>query len=150
MLIPLIVLVLSAPAALGFERPERGSAERKAMLDAIRPIAEWNLGPPVEFVVQDLMVEGSYGWASLLAQRPGGAAIALDQAPMVARDDMAEDLIDRVDGHPTLQVMLQKSGETWVAVNWAIGATDVWYAGEPYCAQWGWAIRAVTGPGPCP
>lgn len=146
----LLILSLPATTALGWESPARGSAQRKAMLDAIRPIAEWNLGAPVEFVVKDLMVEQQYGWANLLVQRPGGRSIDIEAAPMVARDDVPPDLIDREDGHPTMQVMLQKSGDTWVAVNWAIGPTDVWYAGEPYCAQWGWAIRAMTSPEVCP
>lgn len=146
----LLILTLTGAPALAWDSPAKGSTTRKAMLDAIRPIAEWNLGAPVEFVVKDLMVEGQYGWADLLVQRPGGTPIDLARAPMVLRDELPPDLIDRVDGHPTMQAMLQKSGDTWVAVNWAIGPTDVWYAGEPYCAQWGWAIRAVTSPDVCP
>jgi len=35
-----------------------------------------------------------------------------------------------------MQALYYKSGETWVAVHWTIGASDVWWAYEPICAVW--------------
>ncbi|MFT5006729.1 MAG: hypothetical protein ACI8YI_002357 [Paracoccaceae bacterium] len=34
-----------------YVEPARGSETRRALMDAIRPHAEWNLAAPVEFVV---------------------------------------------------------------------------------------------------
>ncbi len=50
-------------------------AERKAVLDALRPAVESKLGPNVEFVVQVIRVED--GWAFVMAdpQRKGGKPI---------------------------------------------------------------------------
>ena len=58
-------LVAAAPA----------SAQRKAVLDALRPAIETKLGPNVEFVIQVLRVED--GWAFVMAdpQRKGGKPI---------------------------------------------------------------------------
>ena len=36
-----------------------------------------------------------------------------------------------------IQALYRKSGETWVAVHWVVGATDVWYAWKPLCDERG-------------
>ena len=40
----------------------------------------------------------------------------------------------------TVYVLYQLSGATWVAVHWAIGATDVWWADQELCVT----FRSVT------
>ena len=134
--------VLGASAVWGWSEPAKGSKERAALMDAIRPVAEWWLGAPVEFVVVTLRVEGNRAFAVLEAQRPGGKAVDLEQTPLVLRDGWDPRDLDgsRID------VLYQKSGTQWVAVLREIGATDVWYSYEPICAEW----RSVLGPAVCP
>lgn len=129
-------LIAGTAIAEGWHEPARGSAERAALMDAIRPHAEWQLGAPVEFVVHDLRVAGPLGFASLYAQRPGGAAIDLYQTPAFRRGSLSPEEIDGA----SLQALYWRSGNTWVAVHWVIGATDVWWAEPELCSVW----RAVT------
>lgn len=129
-------------AVWGWSEPAKGSQERAALMDAIRPVAEWWLGAPVEFVVGTLRVEGNRAFAVLEAQRPGGIKIDMARTPLVLRDGWDPRDLDgaRID------VLYRKSGSQWVAVLREIGATDVWYSYEPICAEW----RAVLGPAVCP
>ena len=104
----LFVLIAAAPAP----------AERKAVLDALRPAVEARLGPNVEFVVAHLRIED--GWAFIIAdpQRKGGKAI----------DGWAifGEHFDNMDGLRTEAVLRRTKGH-WRVVDWGIGATDVWY-----------------------
>lgn len=125
-------LCLAAPAlAQGWHEPARGSAERRALMDAARPIAEDNLGAPIEFVVHELRVLDGIAFAMLQAQRPGGGAIDLRDTPMAARGDWDPYL----ENNTEMQVLYRKSGSQWVAVHWGIAPTDVWWAG--FCDGWG-------------
>lgn len=132
------LLLLSNPVFAGddFTTPARGSSTRAALMDAIRPIAEWNLGQPVEFVVDTLRVSLDMGFAILQPQRPGGAGINLYTTPMMRRGQVDPDFYDGT----TMHVLYQKSGATWVAVHWSIGSTDVWWSDPELCAT----FRAVT------
>jgi len=93
-------------------------AERKAVLDALRPAVETKLGPNVEFVVQVIRVED--GWAFVMAdpQRKGGKAID-------GRRIFGEDF-DNMDGL-RVDAALQRRNGRWEVVDYGIGATDVWY-----------------------
>jgi hypothetical protein len=55
--------------------PPRGSALRRELLDAVRPYAAEFVGPPVEFVVDTLLVSDGVALAELEIQRPGGEKI---------------------------------------------------------------------------
>lgn len=124
--------VSGAGPALGWQEPARGSADRAGMLDALRPHAVWLLGGPVEFVVDSLRVDGRLGFAMLRPQRPGGAEIDLRQTPMGLRDPEG---IDFMDGS-SMQALFERAGDTWVAVHWAIGATDAWFTAPELCAAY--------------
>lgn len=129
----LTLMLLAAPVwAQGWSEPARGTAERAALMDAIRPHAEWMLGAPVEFVVFDLRRSGDLAFASLYPQRPGGGRIDLNRTPGAQRGDLDLEDMDDIG----IQVLYRKSGKTWVAVHWVIGAGDVWYAYGPICAVW--------------
>ncbi len=129
----------AARAQQSWTEPERGSELRADLMDAIRPIAEWQLGDPVEFVVQDLRVSGQVAFAMLLPQRPGGGAIDLADTPMVRwfNRDPAE-----MDG-AAMQVLFQQSGRMWVPVDYAIGATDAWWDWDIYCPRFRRVIPEV-------
>ncbi|KNG95051.1 hypothetical protein ATO11_05345 [Pseudaestuariivita atlantica] len=121
-----------AQSGQNYVEPARGSADRAGMMDALRPHAEWVLGAPVEFLVHDLRQAGRTGFAAVTAQRPGGVPIDIRATPGFADGQLDPDFMDGT----TLQALYRKSGETWVAVHWAIGATDVWYADVAFCAVW--------------
>lgn len=136
-IILMILLVLGVGAAAQtWSEPARGTQTRAALMDAIRPHAEWNLGAPVEFVVLELRQSGDVGFASLWAQRPGGAEIDIFRTPMYQRGEIDPEIADGT----SLQALYRKSGDTWVAVHWAIGATDVWFAYGPLCRDYGAVI----------
>lgn len=110
-------------------------------MDALRPHAQWMLGSPIEFVVFDLRQSGRLAFAAVNPQRTGGAEIRLHETPGYQRGELDIDFMDGV----AMQALFYKSGETWVAVHWALGATDVWYAYEPICAVWAAVIPEVCG-----
>ncbi len=137
-----MILVLLAVALAGpgraWEEPVRGSALRGDLMDALRPHAEWVVGPPVVFVVSQLRVDGDVAFANLRPVRPGGAEITRDEIPQRLGWDNPFDW----DG-VQMQALLKRSGTTWVAVHHAMGATDVWWADPAFCADWGRVIHEV-------
>ena len=121
-----------APAvAQSYSQPERGTATRAALMDAIRPHVEWDLGQPIEFVVDELRVAGDVAYGSLSPQRPGGGAIDLYDTAGYRRGMEYE----YMDG-TRVAVLYRKVRETWVAVHHSIGATDVWFAAPDYCIEY--------------
>lgn len=130
----LICLLLPVIAYAGddYSEPKRGTATRAALMDATRPHAIWNLGGPIEFVVEELRQQHSIAYAVLHPQRPGGVAINFFDTPFFQRGDIDPEFYDGV----TMHVLYQKSGDTWVAVHWSIGATDVWFASPEFCADY--------------
>ena len=52
-----------------YSEPGRGTATRSALMDAIRPHVEWDLGQPIEFVVDELRVAGGVVYGALSAQQ---------------------------------------------------------------------------------
>jgi len=126
-------LIAAAPAAAqtgpvnATAAPAAGSAQRRALLDALRPAIERRLGPDVEFVVRQMRVAN--GWAFVMAdpQRRGGRAID-GRRYFENFDDM--------DGLTVTAILRFQRG--WTLVDQAIGATDAWYCD-------GGASRIVTG-----
>lgn len=119
-------------SAQSWQEPPPGSGTRTALLEAIRPLVEWQLGAPVEFIVYDLRQHGDIAFANLYPQRPGGVEIDLMDTPGYVRGELTPDLMDGSG----VQALYCKSGSTWVAVHWMLGATDVWWAENALCAYW--------------
>ena len=110
----------ATPAQINAVAPPRaGSAQRVAILNAIRPAIELELGRNVEFV--PTCVQVWKGWALVAAepQRKGGKKID----PRILPD------WDNRDGL-TVTALLQFRYGRWNLVGHAIGATDVWYDGQ--------------------
>ena len=124
-----ILLLIAGACAAAPVEPPRGSETRRDMLDALRPFAEYDLGPPVEFVVDTLLFEGDRGFARVRAQRPGGRAIAMQRTPLVLRDNEPFSLIDGTE----MVAFLYRQGGIWRPEIYEIGATDAWWAGGTYC-----------------
>lgn len=129
MIVAAMFVTVAGPANGQAYSPLPGSPERSAILDALRPSIEAQLGPNIEFVVKDFKVYR--GWAFVLAdpQRKGGAAI-----------DGRRYFPDWYDigGLETSAILRFQHGR-WNLVASNIGATDVWYchigpqAIHPYC-----------------
>lgn len=100
--------------------PERGSPERKAILDALRVPVEKQLKQSVVFKVNELNVQK--GWAFMLGvpQQPDGNPVDYTGTVyQTAKDDGVFD-----DG---IVALLRNRNGKWQVVQLVIGATDVPY-----------------------
>ncbi len=129
-----LITGLSAASAQQVLTPQRGSAARAEILDAIRPAAEAVLHPPVEFVVKKMNVAGDWAFVALEAQRPGGRAI--DPATTRLAETAKEGMLD---GFTTYGLLWFRTGR-WNLIAWVIGPTDV--AWDPWPEAYG-APRAI-------
>lgn len=98
--------------------PPRGSALRKAVLDALRPRVEREIGAPVEFLVSLIHVDGPWAFVSVTPQRPGGRPI--DWSRTRYADAWKNDWMSDV-----IQALLWHSGGRWRVREFAFGPTDV-------------------------
>ena len=122
----LILALLIAAAAAGpavaqvnaTAAPVAGSAQRAAILEAVRPLVARALRSPVEFVVRQIRVER--GWALLIAdsQRPGGGAIDTSRLPHS----------DELDNTTVYAILRFRNGR-WTVHDHVVGPTDVWFCG---------------------
>ncbi len=128
------VLPVSSVFAGEIYEPKRGSPERKAILDALRPVMEAQMRGPVEFVIHKLRVVD--GWAFVVAdpQRPGGTSIDIHETAFA-------DEAGYMDGFTTYALLRRKNG-VWYLFDHAIGPTDVFY--EIWPQQYG-APRSLLG-----
>lgn len=123
-------------SAQTYYEPERGSAMRADIMDALRPVAEWSFGPPVQFVVEELRTDGKVAFAMLRAQRPGGARIVMETTPLVTRHGQRAEYMNG----PTVQALLVKSGRMWGIVDHVISATEAWWTTGYFCPQFGTVV----------
>ena len=112
-----------AQAPAGVYTPQRGNPERRAILDAVRPIAERDLGVPVEFVVAEFNVSGDWAFVALNSQRPGGRPIDPNSTPFVQRE--GEEAIEMFDCCH-VEAILRRSQGSWQVIQAGVGATDLW------------------------
>jgi hypothetical protein len=111
-----VSMLQSALLALAAVAP--APAERKAVLDALRPRVEARLGPDIEFVVQVIRVEN--GWAFLMADPQRKAGKPIDGKRIFGEE------FENMDGL-RVDAVLRRTDGRWKVVDWGIGATDVWY-----------------------
>ena len=126
------LLSVFASASYAWDEPARGTADRSELMDAIRPHIEWSLGAPIEFVIDQLRVSENVAYASLAPQRPGGGVIDLYSTPGYLRGEFYPDQMDGT----SVAVLYRKLRNTWVAVHFSVGATDVWFATPDYCSDY--------------
>ena len=101
--------------------PERGSAERKAILDALRVPVEKELKQKIQFSINDFNVSGTWAFLSgepqnLNGERPDYSGTEFQEA-------IEADMFDN-----NFFALLKKTGGKWRVVTHAIGCTDVCYA----------------------
>ncbi|MBA2527650.1 MAG: hypothetical protein H0V18_17990 [Pyrinomonadaceae bacterium] len=112
--------------------PEKGSVERKTIVDALRAPVEKRLKQPVIFRIDHLRVQNN--WAFLSGQPQNSAGSAIDYTNTVYQDAVDSGAFD--DG---IVALLRKVNDKWTVVQYVIGATDV-----PY-VRWDKKYRAPKG-----
>lgn len=99
--------------------PERGSAERTAILNALRVPVEKSLKQKIVFVTDNFNVQGSWAFVSGRPTTPSGENPNLKGTAW----DGSEDLFDN-----NFFGLLKKTRGKWKVVTHALGCTDVCYA----------------------
>lgn len=131
----LIALCVFVPAASAQQpyTPARGTAERAAILNSLRPAIEAQLNPPVEFVVRNMSVANGWAFVTVDPQRPGGGKIAFSTTRITDTSFY--------DGLTTYALLKFQTGN-WHVIDKVIGPTDV--AWEGWAQAYG-APRAIFG-----
>lgn len=99
--------------------PEKGSAERTAILNALRVPVERSLKQKIVFVTDSFNVRGSWAFVSGRPTTTSGDNPSLKGTAW----DGSEDLFDN-----NFFGLLRKSNGKWRVVTHALGCTDVCYA----------------------
>ena len=118
------LILISVPAlsvAQSVYTPEKGSAERKAIIDALRTPVERDLKQPVIFVLDNFNVSGNWAFVGGTPQTPDG------KRPDYRRTKYA-DALDSGAFDNNIFALLKKSAGKWRVVTHLIGCTDVCYA----------------------
>jgi len=105
---------VSAPSVQAYDL-EKGSSERKLILDAVRPMVERLLNPPVTFQVDTIRVAGDFAFLRMTPIRPTGEAI-----------DTATTNLPNKDSGVLTQILLQRNGTSWSLSDGVIGASNQW------------------------
>lgn len=121
-----IYVMIVAASAIALEAqsaytPEKGSPERKAILDALRVPVEKELKQKIVFATDNFKVQGTWAFISGTPQIPGGGRP--DYRNTVYWDAFESDAFDN-----NFFALLRRSGGKWRVVAKAIGCTDVCYA----------------------
>jgi hypothetical protein len=112
--------------------PEKGSVERKTIVDALRAPVEKRLKQPVIFKIDHLKVQNNWAFLSGRPQNSDGSGI--DYTNTVYQDAVDSGAFD--DG---VVALLRKVNGKWTVVQYVIGSTDV-----PY-VDWDKKYRAPKG-----
>lgn len=102
--------------------PRRGSVERKAIMNGLRPTVMRDLRQRVIFRVQHLRVSGNYAFLMARPLRANGGAIDYRRTRF-AEDYKAGAFEDQV------VALMIRAGRAWQVVKYDIGATDVVWEG---------------------
>lgn len=121
-LLILLTLLLASAREVGAQgrphTPARGSAERQALMDALRETVRRELGKPAIFGVNELRVLGDWAFADVSPRNPDGTPLDYRGTPLEAaqREGMAGD---------GMYALLRRQNGRWWVVRHAIGPTDV-------------------------
>ena len=119
--VAVMMMTISGPAlALTFREPAKGSAERAAIMDTLRPAVEAEMRGPVEFVVTTIRVTPNWAFVQVEPQRPGGGVIDPEETGFAGESDM-------MDGLTVYGLMGFQAGR-WNLIDHMVGPTDVGYA----------------------
>jgi hypothetical protein len=113
---------LTAVAQTAAYTPEKGSAERKAISDALRVPVEKKLKQSVVFKIDHLKVKD--GWAFMLGTPRKTDGGQIDYSQTIYAEAKREGMFD-----DNIMALLHKVKGRWRVVQYVIGATDVAYIG---------------------
>lgn len=99
--------------------PDKGSPERKAILDALRVPVERELKQRIVFVTDNFKIKGNWAFVSGRPTTPSGGKPNLKGTKF----EGAEDMFDN-----NFFGLLKKTNRKWKVVTHALGCTDVCYA----------------------
>ena len=116
----LITTVVLSASAQTLYTPEKGSPERKAILDALRVPVERELKQPVVFAANHFNVQGNWAFVDGRLQTPDG------KEPNFRITKYA-DAIKYGAFDNNVFGLAKRTGGAWKVVTWAIGCTDVCY-----------------------
>lgn len=108
-------------AAQSVHTPEKGSTERKEILDALRVPIERELKQPIIFAIDNFNVSGNWVFVAGTPRTPGGGR------PDYSGTEYA-DAIEAGAFDNNFFALLKKSAGKWRVVAHQIGCTDVCYA----------------------
>jgi hypothetical protein len=120
-----ILMVISIFAGAAFAQaaytPAKGSAERTAILSALRPPVEKELKQKIQFSIDNFKVSGNWAFISGEPQNMSGGR------PNYRGTEYQEAINDGMFDN-NFFALLRKTGGKWRVVTYAIGCTDVCYA----------------------
>jgi hypothetical protein len=114
-----IFLLLAMPALVfagEVHEPAKGSPERAAILDAIRPAVEAQMWGPVEFKIDQMRTDGDWAFVMAEPQRPGGKPVDPETTAFAGQED-------QMDGLTVLGLARFVRGR-WVHIGDIIGPMD--------------------------
>ncbi len=111
-----IVFLAATVSAQAIYTPKADSAERKAILDALRTPVERDFKQKIVFVVGDFSSNGSWAFIGGSPQKPGGGNPDLAGTKFEGYGDAYDH---------NFFGLLRKTGGKWRVVTYAIGCTDV-------------------------
>lgn len=124
LLLPALLIIAAAgeASAQGAYTPAPGSAERKAIADALRAPVEKELKQKVVFKIDHLKASGEWAFLRGVPQRPNGGKVdySITRYRQAIDDGVFDDWIC---------ALLRKRAGKWQVVKYVIGATDVAYEG---------------------
>ena len=116
----LIVVAATAAMSQATYTPEKGSPERKAILDALRIPVERALKQKIVFVADHFKVQGTWAFVSGTPQNAEGGE------PDYTRTPDADQVESGAFDHNFFALMRKTAGK-WKVTNYALGCTDVCY-----------------------
>ena len=110
----------SVGARQGPSTPERGSPERKAILEALRVPVEKQLKQSIVFKIDHFKVQGNWAFLTAVPQRPNGSAVNYSGT-------IYQEAVDAGAFDDGIVALLRNVKGKWRVVEYVIGATDVPY-----------------------
>ena len=121
-ILSLLVFVFAGSAfAQSVYTPEKGSPERKAILDALRIPVERELKQKIVFAADNFNVLGNWAFVSGTPQTPDGGRPDYSETKYSAA-------IDAGAFGDNFSALLKKTAGKWKTVTYRIGCSDVCYA----------------------
>jgi hypothetical protein len=132
-----LAVLLACFACLTFAQitPRKGSAERTAILNALRAPVQKDLKAKVQFKVDHLKMKGAWAFLRGVPQTSKGGKVDYSKTKY-------KGAIDAGAFDDGICALLKKQNGEWKVVTYVIGATDVAY--EPWPGKYG-APKAIFG-----